>query len=155
MRAADEFAVLCEVDHGKLVLSDRRLFADLVRGLRDGAYELTISRMRATRSIQANKYYWGVCIHLIAEHTGFTPEEVHAWAKAKFIPKRLALLNHNGDVQDEYVIGGSTRKMKVDEFYTFVEQVRDFANEKLELNIPPPDRMWRVRETPEELAVTE
>jgi hypothetical protein len=147
----DEISMQCDVERGKLVLTNRALFADLVKNLGDGSYELSLRKLRATRSIQANRYWWGVVVHLFSEHTGHTPEEIHEWAKAKFIPKRLALLNGNGDVQDEYVIGGSTRKMKVDEFYEFVEHVRTFGNEQLGLNIPPPDKLWRVRETPDEL----
>lgn len=147
MRASDEIVIDVQIQAGVLCLSNRRLFQDLVRGQRDGAYQLTITPLRATRSHQANRYWWGVVVHVLSEHTGFTPEELHEWAKAKFIPKRLALLNHNGDVQDEYVIGGSTRKMSTAEFYDFVESVRLFANERLELEIPAPDPAWRVSAT--------
>jgi len=146
VRVVDDIVIDVEVSKGRLCLPNRALFAELVRGLKDGPYMLTVSKLRATRSRQANRYWWGVVVHVLSEHTGFTPEEIHEWAKAKFIPKRLALLNGNGDVQDEYVIGGSTRKMSVSEFYDFVETVRLFANEHLDLHIPPPDPAWRVRQ---------
>jgi hypothetical protein len=150
MRVADEFSVNVDVEGGKLHLPNRRLFADLVRTLRPGPYELTISRLRATRSVQANRFYWGVVVQLISEYTGFTPEEVHEWAKAKFLPKRLALLGGNGEVVDEYVIGGSTRKLKTDEFYDYVEKVRTFAQEQLGLIMPEPEANWRETQPDEE-----
>jgi len=142
----DEIVMDVAVTKGRLTLPNRALFSDLVRALKDGSYVLSITRLRAIRSPQANRYWWGVVVHLFSEHTGFTPEEIHEWAKAKFIPKRLALLNGNGDVEDEYVIGGSTRKMTTTEFYDFVDTVRTFGNERLGLNIPPPDPAWRVRQ---------
>ena len=151
----DDVVVDVEVQDGRVRLPNRKLFAELVRGLRPGPYVLTLGRLRAIRSPQANRYYWGIVMHLLSEYTGFTPDECHEWAKAKFIPKRLAVLNQNGDVEDEYVIGGSTRKMTTTEFYDFVETVRTFAQEKLGLEIPPPDPAWRVREDADLASVTD
>lgn len=143
-RVGSDISLNVEMVDGRLCLVNRPLFHDLLRTLRNGPYELSLTRLRAIRSQQANRYWWGVVVHLFSEHTGYTPEEIHEWAKAKFIPKRLALLNGNGDVEDEYVIGGSTRKMTTTEFADFVDTVRQFGNERLDLNIPDPDPDWRV-----------
>jgi hypothetical protein len=142
-RVGSDITVNVEMANGRLCLLNRPLFNDLLQTLRNGPYELSLTRLRAIRSQQANRYWWGVVVHLFSDHTGYTPEEIHEWAKAKFIPKRLALLNGNGDVEDEYVIGGSTRKLTTVEFAEFVDEVRKFGNERLDLHIPDPDPDWR------------
>jgi hypothetical protein len=125
-----EFTVLAEARSGTFSF-DQRVFKTLTRSLKDGHYEVSVQRLLANRSLQHNRYYWGVVIAALADHTGYTPNELHELMKMKFLPKSLALLDGNGDVKGEYVMGGSTRKLKVSEFYQFVNEVRRFAAEEL------------------------
>lgn len=132
-----EFVVIAEARRGALTY-DRRTFGRLAAQLRDGHYELYVQRLRAARSQQANRYYWGVVIKALCDHTGYTPDELHEVLKQKFLPKSLALLDGNGDVKGEFVMGGSTAKLKVDEFHAYLEQVRRFAAEELGVYTPDP-----------------
>lgn len=93
----------------------------------------------ATRSVRANSYYWGVVVHLISEHTGYTPDELHDVLKAKFLPKHLAFSDGNGEVKGEFVIGGSTRKLNTAEFVEYTESIRRWAAEDLDVVIPDPE----------------
>ena len=107
--------------------------------MRDGwEMELTLSRRRATRSPQANAYYWGVVLHALSEYTGYTVDELHDICKAKFLPKKLAISKSNGEIVDEYVLGGSTRSLNTNDFYEYVERVRQWAAE-LDCYIPDPN----------------
>jgi hypothetical protein len=122
---------------GRLFIHHRAHFDAQIRQL-DSRWtvEVTIQRLRATRSQQQNKYYWSVVIATLAEHTGYTPDELHEVLKQKFIPKRLALCDGNGEVKGEFVMGGSTRTMKTHEFSEYVEAIKRWASEDLDVYIP-------------------
>lgn len=125
----------------KLVIHHRSHFDRQVRLLDDRwTLEIVVRRLRATRSTQANRYYWGVVIAALSEHTGYAPNELHELMKMKFLPKKLALADGNGEVHGEFVLGGTTRTMNVQEFYAYVEQVRQFAAE-LDCYCPDPNEV--------------
>jgi hypothetical protein len=90
------------------------------------------------RSEQANAYYWLV-LGLIANHTGETEDDLHEFFKVKFIPKRVALCDGNGEVKDDIVVGGSTSKLDRQTFFDYVENVRHFALTELNVSTPDPD----------------
>ena len=128
------------IRNGRLHLHNRKQFDAAVAGLRDGwEVELEVTRLRATRSSQANRFYWGVVIQALHELTGYTPEELHDLMKAKFLPKHLAFTDGNGAVVEQFVLGGSTRGLDTIEFYAYVEQIREWASESLGLYIPDPN----------------
>jgi hypothetical protein len=128
---------------GRLFIRNRRDFDRLIGQMKDGIeVEVAITRRRATRSIQQNRYYWGVVVELLSEHTGYTADELHDFLKAKFIPKKLAICDGNGEVQDELVLGGSTRKMNKLEFGEYMESIRRWAAEALDVVIPDPQEAF-------------
>lgn len=111
---------------------DQRQTDDFTRALqsfRDGPVTVRIERKRATRSTQANRLYWGVYVATLSDYTGFTPDEMHEVLKAKFLPKRLAVCDRNGEVVDEYVLGGSTTKLDVVEFGDYLAAIQAWAQE--------------------------
>jgi hypothetical protein len=127
------------VRNGKLYIRNRRDFDRQIGQMRDLEGEIVFIRRRATRSVQANRFYWGVVVELLSEHTGYTADEIHELLKAKFIPKRLAICDGNGEVCDEFVLGGSTRAMNKNEFYEYVEAIRRWSAETLDVVIPDPE----------------
>lgn len=123
-----------------LFIRNRRAFDEGVSRLHDDwELEVTVKRLRATRSLLQNAYYWGVVVQLLAEHTGYTPDEMHDVLKAKFIPKQMAVCDGNGVIVDELVLGGSTREMNTIEFGEYMEAIREWAAEALDVVIPDPD----------------
>lgn len=138
---------------GRLFIRNRAAFDEGVSTLKDGCeVEIAVTLLRATRSIQRNRWYWGVCVALLSEHTGYSADEIHDILKAKFIPKSLAVLDGNGTVVDAFVIGGSTRQMSVPEFERYCTDIQQWAAEKLAVDIPDPDPCYaeRVRRYGEE-----
>lgn len=133
------------VEKGRLVIGLRALKAlhAAVFGWRACPVTVTVEKRHATRSSQANRYYFGVCLKHISDYTGYTVDEVHDWAKARFIPKHVAICDKNGEIKDDLVIGGTTRKLNSLQFYEYLEAIRKFAAEELDLNIPDPDPDWR------------
>lgn len=121
---------------GKVLFSQKAL-AQQTRGRKDCEIEIIIERKHATRSIAQNRMYWGFYVHLISEHTGDTPEEVHELLKVMFLPKKLAMPDENGEAQ-EFVIGGSTAKLNKIEFGEYLERIQIWAAKTLEVVVPDP-----------------
>lgn len=148
-RVVDDITATGEIRDGKLFIRNRREFDQALTQMRDGLQvEIAVTRLRATRSPQANAYYWGVVLQALSDHTGYTVDELHDICKAKCLPKKLAVNNGNGEVVGEFILGGSTRKLDTTEFYEYVERVRQWAAE-LDCYIPDPNeatpltRDWR------------
>lgn len=134
---ADVVIASGRVQKGRLFIRHRRSFDDQIKALDERwELEITVCRQRATRSTQANRYYWGVVLHLISEHTGDTPDDLHAYFKQRFIPKRLAICEGNGTATDAGVVGGSTRTMTTADFSEHINRIKQFASEFLDLYIP-------------------
>lgn len=120
---------------GKLQMSAQRL-ADALRGRKDGELRLILERVTATRSLQANKFYWGVIVETLSEHTGYEPDEMHEILKSKFLPKKLAVADGNGEIVGEFVIGGSTTKLDKAAFADYLRKIQQWAAEDLGVVIP-------------------
>lgn len=128
------------VKEGRLVIHNRKAFDSAVESIRPGTQvEIAVTRLYATRSIKQNRWYWGVCVELLSEHTGYGPEEMHDILKAKFLPKHLAVTNGNGHIVDSFVIGGSTRELNTVEFKQYTERIQQWAAEDLGVVIPDPE----------------
>jgi hypothetical protein len=116
-----------EIRKGKLCVKNAGEFSAALSRFRDGPVMVTVERKYANRSQKQNKYWWGVCLALVSEHTGYTPEEMHEVAKAKFLPKSMAFADGNGEVRDELVLGGTTTRLDTVQFGEFIEQFRQWA----------------------------
>lgn len=137
----DLVVATAQAKDGRLFIRNRRAFDLGISKLPDTwELEVTVKRLRATRSLLQNAYYWGVVVQMLSEHTGYTPEEIHDFLKMKFIPKRLAVCDGNGVIADEFVLGGSTREMNTLDFGEYMEAVRQWAAEALDVVIPDPDQ---------------
>jgi hypothetical protein len=145
MSPPTDFVATAYIANGRLKLEqiDREALDAYLADLRDGEVELSVRRKGTKRSSQANRYLWGVVYRLLSEHTGYTSEEIHDWAKRRFIPKHVTFTDGNGEIRDDMVIGGSTTKLNTVDFTEFVENVRRFAATELGLDIPDPVRAWR------------
>jgi hypothetical protein len=131
------------IKNGQIIVRNRREFDANVRRLKEGIEgELAFTPHRATRSLSANAFYWGVVIEYISQQTGYHPGEVHDLMKMLHLPKALAVCDGNGVIVGEYVMGGSTRNLNASEFYEYVERVRQWAAETLCLDIPDPNENY-------------
>lgn len=84
--------------------------------------ELVLRERNTGRSDEANRYYWGIVIEMISEHTGHTPDETHEILKEKFHVE-------------------STAKLKTGEFQEYVTKIVRFAASELNLAIPDPGQV--------------
>jgi hypothetical protein len=123
---------------GRLKIRRSDVLSAQLAALRDGPVEIRIARQKATRSLEQNAWYWSCLVGLVAEHTGYTADEIHEIYKAKFIPKHFAIADGNGEVKGEFVIGGTTTSLSTKEFTEYAEAIRMWAADELGVVIPDP-----------------
>jgi hypothetical protein len=102
---------------------------------------VTVEQEAETRRQQANRFYWGVVLKLMAEESGHTADELH----------ELGKLRHNSKVVvdpftgEETKIAQSTAKLSVADFGVYLERVMLDGAEWLGITFPEPrkDEDWR------------
>jgi len=73
----------------KLQLKSLAWYKNQVSKFKEGeSVSVVIHNRRAKRSEQQNRFWW-VYMTMIAQETGHSPEDVHEWAKGKFLTKRV------------------------------------------------------------------
>lgn len=101
---------------------------------------LTVEEFREKRSNQANRYYWGICVDLIArglKDAGWEPrecsaEQVHELLKREFLTEDRHI---NGVIVKRTK---STTELDTQQFGEYIEHCVRFAAENLDVIIPPP-----------------
>jgi len=86
---------------------------------------------RKKRSNQQNRFYWGVIVKMISDETGNSVDETHGYLGLKFRIMR--------DKKLPYV--RSTTDLSTVEFEEHNEEIRRWAVEFLNLNIPLPNEI--------------
>lgn len=100
-----------------------------INAMKDGVYEISIKPKKNNRSVQQNRYMWGVVYKLIAEHTGYTVDEIHQLMKDRFLSYE----------RNDVTFHGRTSKLKTSEFEVYLENIRRFAAMDLGIHIPDPN----------------
>ena len=108
--------------------------------LSDGRYVLVVKKIRKSRSLPQNSYYWKI-IAIIAEETGNDPDELHDHFKLRYLlsetrPQRVR----------------STTELNTSEMAVYVDKVIQFAA-GLGINILSPDEYYALREAEKESAL--
>jgi hypothetical protein len=98
---------------GKLDPDVRVQVADYLRTFAGQTVEIKVKQYRAQRSSQANRYYFGVVVKLLAEHCGYDADDMHEALAMKFlriedcpvtgVPRRARTPNQNTKEFADYV----------------------------------------------------
>lgn len=106
-----------------------------------------IKAKRKKRTDDQNEWLWG-CIYpmllyaLINEGWEYTNvEQVHEFFKTKFTSDKI-INKHTSEIIE---FPSSTASMDTLTFSTYCEQLRTYALEYLGLDIPDPDRNWKIK----------
>ncbi len=123
----------CRLTDTGLKVEDRHALAKYARSLGDAPLELVVRKQKSQRSSRANRFYWGVVIHLLSEHTGYEPDEMHEALAFRFL--RI----------DDCPITGAPRRQRTPktntaEFGDYLERCIRFAAE-LGVVIPEPTKV--------------
>lgn len=112
-------------DAGALHLDDRPRWLRLLSRLRGRRVVVSIQPEKKARSLQANRYLWGVVYAVLSEWSGHDSDEIHEAMKARFLPRRELNLP-TGEVLD---LPGSTAVLSTADFAAYVERVKAFVAE--------------------------
>lgn len=75
----------------RIKLNNRGYYESRLKSLPDGKYTLILTNKKENRSSAQNRYYW-VYLHQIEAETGNRAEEIHEYAKRKFLqPKTITV----------------------------------------------------------------
>lgn len=105
--------------------------AKKLASLPDGMYFVDIRESKKSRSLQQNRYYWGVVIDILSRDTGYYPEEIHQLMAKKFLS-----YEKKGEVFVK-----STTMLSTTEFEEYLSKIRIFASMELGIFIPLPNEV--------------
>lgn len=132
------YPAVCEapVKDGKMHFSDvqRKLIAAFLKKHEGQDVRVTFSQPAKTRSNKQNRYYWRVVIDMIAAETGHSQEEVHELMKAMHLPRAFVTI-----AGKEVEIAKSTTTLSTFEFEEYLDRIRAFAAQELNMTIPMPN----------------
>ena len=131
------------IDNGKLILKEKDIFKKEIIRYEGKEVIITIGpKDYSERSLQQNKYYWGVVIKMLCEHTGHSEEEMHDIMKSKFLKKfcDIKVKDEKGvEKIERYTIVRSSTSLNTVEWEDYMDDCRKFAAEKFQLYIPLPN----------------
>jgi hypothetical protein len=123
------------VEDGKLKLSRIDKFNSYLNTLKGGVL-VTIKKEKSQRSLEQNRYYWGVVIKLLCEEIGLNEDELHEVLKYKFLKEHA-----ENKVLGEVDFVKSTTDLNTKEMEEYLEKIRVWATEFLNMNIPLPNEV--------------
>lgn len=134
-----------KVENGKLKLRNRKQFDEDIRHFEGKDVELTFERKRSKRSIPLNRYYWGVVVELIQKAFidlghDVEKEDVHEFLKQRFNGKEIINVN-SGEILH---IGQSTAQLTNTAFMNYMESIKQFSAEFLNVYIPEPNEQLQI-----------
>ena len=115
--------------------TDRSRVIGLISSLdiREKTYKGRIEPIRNLRSVNQNNYYWFL-MNIISGNTGYEEKELHKIFKTKF----LSEVDVTGfDV--EVIKTGSTATKKTTEFINYLDKIKQFAAQELDIVLPEPN----------------
>ena len=115
---------------------DKKKLFSILKTLK-GGYAIQVKKHRENRSLAFNRYYWSVVIPYIAIETGYTKEEMHDVLRRMF----LSYEKKNEITQSVDVFLLSTAKLDNVEFNEYIEKIRTFALEQLNIYVPLPNEI--------------
>lgn len=121
--------------------SSFRLLDETLHNLPIGDYVITITPNRKTRSNQQNAYLWGIVYPSVLfglQDAGWEiidEEQVHEYCKQAFAAREVI----NKDTGEVLILPNSTARMQTAEFNVYVDKIKAFALEYLNITIPEPN----------------
>jgi hypothetical protein len=147
-----EIVASASIRGGRLRVVDPGRLAARVATWPDCEADLLLVRREAVRSREQNAWYWGVILEgihrAIRARSGYSRAELHEFFKARFNAREVVIVDAAGVICGEAIIGASTRRLTRIAFSEYCEQIRQWAAETLDLDLPDPDPAWRVSPPP-------
>jgi len=121
----------------KLYPGEKLYYDHVLQTLEGQTVHVAIGKVKGLRTEQQMRYYFGVVVKLIVDHTGDDTDSVHDFLKDKFAPKKSITL-HN----ETRVVPGCTHDLFKENFFEeYVDKIRQWAAQELEIVIPDPQQV--------------
>ncbi len=138
------------VVNNKLILDNDDMFRANIESYNGKKVKLTINEIKETRSLQMNKYYWGIVLKSIVDH--FNQEQTfNKLIDCEFVHE---LMKYKLLGTSKYQIPGceiieivnSSAKLTNKEFIDYFENIIAWAAEYLNVTIPYPNEelLWEL-----------
>lgn len=118
---------------------------DHLKNALDGFYRIEVIMVRKPRSNDQNGWLWGCIYPMLLDallETGWeftSVEQVHEFFKAQMTADKV-VNKHTGEIIS---FPASTAQMDTLTFATYCEQLRVYARDFLNVEIPDPDKFWK------------
>jgi hypothetical protein len=139
---ADRYATVGTVLRGALKIRRIAEFVTAMAAFEQKPVVITVEQPHATRSPQANRYYWGVVVSMLADYFHLPPDTMHATLAHLFNADVVDLVNGEGEVLETVGLGGSTSQLNRVEFSEYVARIRDWSGTTLGVEIPSAHEVW-------------
>jgi hypothetical protein len=118
---------------GKVVYDNKESFDRYLMTLEGKKVNIVVAEFKKNRSLNQNRYYWGVVIKVLSDETGYEKEEMHTYLADKF-------LGFYTDVYGKTLkVIPTTSSLKTMEFEEYLSKIRIFASKELSIYIPDPN----------------
>jgi hypothetical protein len=117
--------------NGKFIYENPEALAQRVSKFNNCEVWVTITKKTKIRSLNQNRYYWGVIISILSKELGYLEEEIHDSLKFKFLldnTKKIPLVV-------------STTDLTTVEFEEYQSKIRMWASSELNIYIPEPNEV--------------
>lgn len=106
-------------------------YSDHLFALQGHRVEVVVRKIKAKRSENQSRYYWGVVLELLSKELGYDQDEMHEILKYKFLQSHAMGM--------PYV--KSTTKLSTGEFEDYLSKIKRWAAEFLHIVIPDPNEV--------------
>jgi hypothetical protein len=132
-----KFRAKIEQGRIKLYPGEKLYYDHVLQSLEGQNVHIAIGKVKGLRTEQQMRYYFGVVIKLIADHTGHDSDYIHEFLKDKFAPRQTRRVH--GEIR---IVAGCTHSLFKENFFAdYVDHIRRWASETLELVIPDPHQV--------------
>lgn len=100
-------------------------------------WQVTIAPLRKKRSADQNSLYWKWC-GIVADETGNTADDVHEFAKARFLPKHFVTIG-----EETRETRKTTTKLTTADMSAYMEKFSAWAESEMGIPLPHPEDLGR------------
>ena len=124
-----------KVEKGKLILNNPNRYLVHLCGLEGREVELILRKRKKQRTLQQDRYYFGVVVKCLMNKTGYNKQQMHDALKEKFASTR--------DEKTGLLIIESTATMDTKRFIEYCDEIKQWADEFFEGDcyIPSPNEV--------------
>lgn len=129
------------VDKEETIFEDDKKYREYLRTLDQCKAELVVKKWseKNQRSSQQNRYYFGVVLKLLSDHTGHSVDELHEILKSIFLKRRIELETKTGIIPQ--MIYNSTTDLDTVKMEEYLTNIRQWSSLTLGVYIPEPNEV--------------